>query len=472
LKPRPCLESAHKRNDAGEEDDSVYQTAAEPDSDQSEDSYSDFTPDDSFGSIRVKPSTRHAKDNEESQGSKPGKRGEVPLSTKPSENSSRSKKNGTVDADLADTFSKLRLQMLDFSDDEPQPTRGKRPTTPPPSEKSSQPKGLVSPKKAAFIPMTPHKSSSDAFWSQDLVDDWNDKHSPRKPIFAPKASSPVKSSPSKESKKLFAEKRQAIAESFLRELDDEITQGRIRELALSTGGIRLVWSKTLNTTAGRANWKRETVRTKQGSAQDAKITEAAPRHHAWIELAEKVIDDEDRLLNTLAHEFCHLATFMIDGITTNPHGQHFKAWAAKCSRAFGRRGVEVTTKHSYAIDFKYIWQCGACLAEYKRHSRSIDPVRHRCGSCKGVLAQIKPAPRKNNAGSGGGAKLSEYQIFMKDEMKIVRGENPGSPQKEVMLIVAERWAKKNGKDKPKSKGVAGVDGVVDKLEILTVEDDD
>ncbi|KAJ4292916.1 hypothetical protein N0V88_005579 [Collariella sp. IMI 366227] len=81
-------------------------------------------------------------------------------------------------------------------------------------------------------------------------------------------------------------------------------------------------------------------------------TPPTTHHHASIELAEKVISDSHRLLNVLAHEFCHLANFMVSNITTNPHGKEFKAWAAKVSAAFGDRGVQVTTKHSYEIDFK------------------------------------------------------------------------------------------------------------------------
>lgn len=34
-----------------------------------------------------------------------------------------------------------------------------------------------------------------------------------------------------------------------------------------------------------------------------------------------------------------------------------------------------------------------CGAEYGRHSKSIDPRKHRCGRCKGFLRQIQPQPR-------------------------------------------------------------------------------
>ena len=35
---------------------------------------------------------------------------------------------------------------------------------------------------------------------------------------------------------------------------------------------------------------------------------------------------QERLLNVIAHEYCHLANFMISGIKDNPHGKEFKEW--------------------------------------------------------------------------------------------------------------------------------------------------
>lgn len=35
---------------------------------------------------------------------------------------------------------------------------------------------------------------------------------------------------------------------------------------------------------------------------------------------------QDRLVNVIAHEYCHLANFMISGIKDSPHGKEFKEW--------------------------------------------------------------------------------------------------------------------------------------------------
>ncbi|KAL1861806.1 hypothetical protein Daus18300_008622 [Diaporthe australafricana] len=351
--------------------------------------------------------------------------------------------------DLARPLSKLNIHELKlprYQEPSSRIERPKTPTSPPPQPKTS---GLMSPsKKIPRIPATPHHPNVETFWDQEFIDDWNDEHSPKKQLFLPsvggspskKQNSPSKkgepsaAATSKAAKKAFEQSKHKLADKFLHELDTDITDGKISELSAPTGGIRIEWTNKLNTTAGRANWKRETIKRKDGDT--GAVTSVRYKHHASIELAEKVIDDENRLLNVIAHEFCHLANFMVSGVTTNPHGKEFKAWAAKVTRRFGSRGIEVTTKHSYDIDFKYVWECTACGLEFKRHSKSIHTDRHRCGACKSELRQTKPIPR------GKPAKESEYQRFMKEQMKLIRQENPASPQKDIMKMVATRWSRK------------------------------
>ncbi|KAK1999651.1 hypothetical protein LX36DRAFT_468555 [Colletotrichum falcatum] len=365
--------------------------------------------------------------------------------------------------DLTDDMTKA-LRQLDITREDSQKHAAgaagdAAPTLPPMSPPRPSVKTLVSPTKLPGIPKTPHRPSMDMFWSQEFVDEWNEEHSPKKLILPPAQKSPAKSpakpkghkresAKQKETKKAFEQRKHDLAQDFLRELDNAITQGKLQALAESTGGIKINWSAKLNTTAGRANWRREKIRSKLPDGTEESMTD---RHHASIELAEKVIDDEHRLLNVVAHEFCHLANFMVSGITGNPHGKEFKAWAAKCSQRFGDRGIDVTTKHTYEIDYKYVWECTECGLEYKRHSKSINPERHRCGSCKALLKQTKPTPRATG-------KTSEYQQFFKEQMRIVKQEHPKSPQKEVMRIIGEKWAKRGGSSRatPDSEDQASI----------------
>lgn len=150
-----------------------------------------------------------------------------------------------------------------------------------------------------------------------MINDWNEQYSPKKtpksesrrrlfPVgeddesdFSPTGSprkSPQKTPYTKGKddvvkRKEFNMKKHDLATAFLQELDQTVANGQVASMASSAGGIRIVWSRKLNSTAGRANWKRETLRTKSA---DGTVTTTNYRHHAMIELAEKVIDDEGK----------------------------------------------------------------------------------------------------------------------------------------------------------------------------------
>ncbi|KAI9790845.1 MAG: hypothetical protein M1833_001759 [Piccolia ochrophora] len=340
--------------------------------------------------------------------------------------------------------------ILTFSPKSTKPSRrGDLYTTSPPQTPSHRKSKLASPSKRPRIPPSPHRPSTELFWKQDIANDWNDQFSfiistssRRKnhlvvedsdqecpgPASLPR--SPVKPVVSRAvSRKAFDRSKNETATRFLKELDQEITGGHLEELAASTGGIKLVWNKKLQSTAGRANWKRELVKQ---TSESEKIVNIVYKHFASIELSEKVIDSEERLINVLAHEFCHLTNFMISGVKDRPHGKDFKQWASKCSSVFSARGVHVTTNHSYTIAYKYVWSCTACGMEFKRHSKSIDPVRHACGSCSSKLVQIQPPPRA-------AGPPSEYQRFVKEHFGQIKRENPKTPQKDVMGLLAVRY---------------------------------
>lgn len=345
-----------------------------------------------------------------------------------------------------------------------------RPQTPPSSP--SKDNHLRSPTKDRVrIPPTPYRESSDAFWSQETTNDWVDQHSPKKldqllrefedsddernreksfdivprsrNVKGREPKSPSKTAQKKAEieqkkalmarKKSFDDKKAGLAYDFLKVLDNAVAGGQVQEMAKETGGVNIVWSKTLQTTAGRATWKRVRI-------TDDDVSKPT-KHHATIELAERIIDSEDRLINTLAHEYCHLANNMISKVYNNPHGASFKQWGLKCKQALqdhpvyaGR--IEVTTKHNYKIDYKYVWTCVDCAQNYGRHSKSIDPTKSRCGRCRGILQQIKPKPRnvspkkKPAAGAstgigidagGGAARLSPVDTKAVDDVMQILG---------------------------------------------------
>jgi predicted SprT family Zn-dependent metalloprotease len=305
------------------------------------------------------------------------------------------------------------------------------------------------------------------------------------PIKAARAAAVAEKKATAARKVAFNADKHALAANLLSYLDEHVTSSQLSILSASTGGVQVTWSKTLRSTAGRANWRRSVTRPQTGSPIKGSPVKGLVRgekvkveHFANIELAEKVIDSEERLVNTLAHEFCHLANFMVSGVRDQPHGASFKRWADEATACLARAGIgqngmddrvreswgkcKVTTKHSYEIEWKYLWCCvgreqsdamkflnveggKGCGAEYGRHSKSIDTERMRCGRCKGKLVQVRPTPRatakKNNNGGKGGEK----------EGKAKKGS-----------------VGRNSSDSESSRSSTGTEGLVTKLKEIEV----
>ncbi|ODQ56423.1 hypothetical protein SAICODRAFT_38939, partial [Saitoella complicata NRRL Y-17804] len=160
-------------------------------------------------------------------------------------------------------------------------------------------------------------------------------------------------------------RRDEIAMNFIREIDDTVCGGELSKKCEAAGGVTLTWNVRLQTTAGRATWKKTKT----------------DIHRANIELSPKVIDSEERLHTTIAHEMCHIATWIITGGKQPSHGAAFKSWGAKVMAAFP--DVEVSTTHTFEITYKYRWTCQnvACAYEYGRQSKTIDPTKTCCGRC-------------------------------------------------------------------------------------------
>ncbi|KAL9184181.1 hypothetical protein ACHAXT_002267 [Thalassiosira profunda] len=200
----------------------------------------------------------------------------------------------------------------------------------------------------------------------------------------------------------FRKNREALTSHTFAEFDRKAFNGAL-------GSVKVTWSNKLNTTAGITR-----MRGKLGEKH-------ASTRVATIELATKVIDDEERLRSTLLHEMCHAAQWIVDGTHKPAHGKAFKKWAAVSMRKV--RDVEVTTTHEYFIAYKFAWACTSknCTVIIKRHSRSVDPTKQCCGRCKGRLIEIE-VPREGETGytAKKERKASEFALFVKSQSKSVK----------------------------------------------------
>jgi hypothetical protein len=147
---------------------------------------------------------------------------------------------------------------------------------------------------------------------------------------------------SKSSSLAFRKKRDSITSSTFRTFNQLAFNN-----ALSS--VEVTWSNKLNTTAGLTRMK-------------GRLGQPESRV-ATIELATKVIDNEERLRSTLLHEMCHAAAWLLDGQHKPPHGKCFKKWASISMKHI--TDVEVTTTHDYQIAYKYAWVSNLWLRLHK-----------------------------------------------------------------------------------------------------------
>lgn len=85
-----------------------------------------------------------------------------------------------------------------------------------------------------------------------------------------------------------------------------------------------------------------------------------------------MLTDVDRLKNTLLHEMCHVATWLLDGFeigVNRHHGPLFKKWAAVVHKRVPE--VVVNTYHTYEAHKPFRFQCIAdtCKTIFKCHSK-------------------------------------------------------------------------------------------------------
>lgn len=104
---------------------------------------------------------------------------------------------------------------------------------------------------------------------------------------------PKESKEKQESKRAFNLRKKQLAVEFLRTVDDEISNGEVARKTASTGGVKIVWSKTLRTTAGTARWRMDKLQMPSGHVDlGDPLAADRVRHHATIDLSEKVVDSQ------------------------------------------------------------------------------------------------------------------------------------------------------------------------------------
>ncbi|XP_049791933.1 germ cell nuclear acidic protein-like [Schistocerca nitens] len=170
---------------------------------------------------------------------------------------------------------------------------------------------------------------------------------------------------------------------------------------------------------------------------------SANKRTSRIELSVKVCDSADRLRDTLIHELCHSASWIIDGVKSG-HGRHWKRWANTAMKCFPDI-PPIRRCHDYKITTKFIYKCVQCGYSIGRHSKSLDLERKRCGYCLGKFELFinKPTSTRDTKTP---AQLqtprtpSAFAVFVKENYGSVKKERSDLKHGEVMKLLGQKFA--------------------------------
>nr|SVE74109.1 EOG090X0464 [Daphnia barbata] len=163
-----------------------------------------------------------------------------------------------------------------------------------------------------------------------------------------------------------------------------------------------------------------------------------------IELSVKVVDTPCRLRDTLIHELCHAATWMIDNCRGG-HGPVWRAWANRALETFPEL-PPITRCHNYEISYKFYYNCVSCKYSTGRHSKSIDTATHVCPICRGQL-KLSKEPTSSAASKEGVTTKPKtprtpnaFALFVKDNYGVIKSSRTDLPHAAVMKLLSAKFA--------------------------------
>ncbi|KAJ6652486.1 hypothetical protein lerEdw1_011456 [Lerista edwardsae] len=189
--------------------------------------------------------------------------------------------------------------------------------------------------------------------------------------------------------------------------------------------MEIVWSKKMRKTAGCCV---------SGQQKDP-----AGQRFARIVLSEKVCDSADRLRDTLIHELCHAAAWLLHGVQDG-HGQVWSLYARRSALIHPELPV-VSRCHNYAIKYKFVYECSRCGSEIGRHSKSLDTQRFVCALCQGQLVLRQPLRKE---GAPAAVPLTPFAQFVKENYASAKQAQQGMSHGALMRKLSADFAAQAG----------------------------
>ncbi|OAD61210.1 Acidic repeat-containing protein [Eufriesea mexicana] len=191
--------------------------------------------------------------------------------------------------------------------------------------------------------------------------------------------------------------------------------------------MTIEWNVRMRGTAGFC-YNKKSVKTLGGIVRSSRIV-----------LATKVLDTPNRLRDTLIHEMCHAAAWLINGVSDG-HGPFWTGWANKAMKTYPEL-PPIRRCHDYKIKTKFTYKCINCGYSIGRHSKSLDIKKKRCGHCYGKFELLVNKTTKSGTVQMQTPKreLSAFAAYVKENYNSVKKER-NIKHGEVMKILGQQFS--------------------------------
>ena len=158
--------------------------------------------------------------------------------------------------------------------------------------------------------------------------------------------------------------------------------------------IDLVWSRRLTSSVGMFVSRRgPRPRLDQEGLRPPTKREIRLSLPLLQQVARESEYSDQEIVNTLAHEMIH--QWQYDILKRRPnHGPDFLRKMTEMNR---EGALAITTYHSLQKEVlalaRFAWRCRQCGKVYRRQRRTIQPRRHHCGICRGLLQELGSGSR-------------------------------------------------------------------------------
>ncbi|CAK9819469.1 Germ cell nuclear acidic protein [Anthophora plagiata] len=191
--------------------------------------------------------------------------------------------------------------------------------------------------------------------------------------------------------------------------------------------LSIEWNVRMRGTAGFC-YNKKSLKTLGGIVKSSRIV-----------LATKILDTPDRLRDTLIHEMCHAAAWLINDVSDG-HGPFWTQWANRAMKTFPDL-PPIRRCHDYKIKTKFTYKCVGCGYSIGRHSKSLDIEKKRCGHCYGKFELLVNKTTKSGIVQVQTPKRepTAFALYIKENYSSVKKDR-NAKHGEIMKILGQQFA--------------------------------